>query len=171
MSTPEPEYIPRGEPGRRSAIDHLGVLSRLLDRAFRVPGTNWRFGLDPVIGLIPGLGDVVGSIVGAYSLWIARQIGAPASVQMRMLMNLALDGVIGLVPFAGDLFDFAFKAHSRNHALLNRWLQTPHRTQRSSWLVLAFGALLLLALLGTAGWLLIRTAQWMAGFLTTAPAA
>jgi hypothetical protein len=161
VSNPDPEIIPRGEPGSRASIDHLGVLSHLLDRAFRIPGTSWRFGLDAVIGLVPGLGDVIGSLVGAYSLWIARQLGAPVSVQARMLMNLAVDGAVGLVPFAGDLFDFAFKAHSRNHALLSRWLQTPHRTRRSSWVVVAAGALILLLLLGAAAWVLIRTMQWL----------
>jgi hypothetical protein len=161
MSNPEPEFIPRGEPERRQSMDHLSALSHLLDRAFRVPGTNWRFGLDAVIGLIPGLGDVVGSLVGVYSLWIARQLGAPASVQAHMVMNIALDGVIGLVPIAGDLFDFAFKAHSRNHALLSRWLQTPHRTRRSSWVVLACGALILLALLAAAVWILLKAVQWV----------
>jgi hypothetical protein len=165
MSNAEPEFIPRSEPEPRSAINHLDALSHLLDRAFRVPGTNWRFGLDAVIGLIPGLGDVIGALVGAYSLWIARQLGAPASVQGRMVMNLALDGLIGLVPLAGDLFDFAFKAHSRNHALLSRWLQTPHRTRRSSWVVLALGALVLLALFGAAAWLLFNTVQWVAGLV------
>ena len=165
MSSPEPEYIPRGEASRQSAINHLGVLSHLLDRAFRVPGTNWRFGLDSIIGLIPGLGDVLGSMVGVYSLWIARQLGAPGSVQMRMVMNLAVDGIVGLVPFAGDLFDFAFKAHSRNHALLSQWLQTPHRTRRSSWAVLGIGALVLLALLCAAGWAVFKAAQWLAALV------
>jgi hypothetical protein len=165
VSNTEPEYIPRGQANRQSAIDHLRMLSHLLDRAFRVPGTNWRFGLDSIIGLIPGLGDVLGSMVGVYTLWMARQLGAPASVQMRMVMNLAVDGVIGLVPFAGDLFDFVFKAHSRNHALLSQWLQTPHRTRRSSWVVLGIGALVLLALLGAAAWMLVKAVQWVAGLI------
>lgn len=165
MSDPEIEYIPRGAPDHRSAIDQLGALSQLLDRAFRVPGTNWRFGLDSIIGLVPGLGDVIGSLVGAYSLWIARQLGAPASVQARMVMNLVLDGVIGLVPLAGDLFDFVFKAHSRNHALLSQWLKTPHSTRRSSWAVLAGSALVLLALLGAATWILIKAVQWVAALI------
>jgi hypothetical protein len=165
MSDPDIEYIPRGAPDRRSAIEHLGALSHLLDRAFRIPGTNWRFGIDSIIGLVPGLGDVMGSLVGAYSLWIARQLGAPASVQARMVMNLALDGVIGLVPLAGDLFDFVFKAHSRNHALLTQWLQTPHRTRRSSWAVVALGALVLFALLGAATWVLFKAGEWVVGLL------
>lgn len=142
-------------------IEHLTVLTHLLDKAFRIPGTQWRFGIDGLIGLIPGLGDVVGSLVGAYSLWIARQIGAPLSVQARMVMNLAVDGIVGLVPLLGDLFDFAFKAHSRNQALLAQWLQTPHQTRRSSLVVVAAGAFVLLALLGGGVWVLIRAVQWL----------
>ena len=166
MANPEPEYIPRGEPAGRSGIEHLTLLSHLMDRAFRVPGTNWRFGLDPLIGVIPGLGDLLGSMVGAYSLFIARQLGAPASVQLRMLMNLAIDGVVGLVPFVGDLFDFAFKAHSRNALLLSQWLQTPRQTRRSSWGVVAAAGIMLLALSGVSVWLLVRAVKWVAGVFT-----
>lgn len=146
-------------------LEHLAVLSRLLDRAFRVPGTQWRFGLDALIGLIPGLGDVVGSVVGAYSLWIARRIGAPGAVQARMVLNLAIDGIVGLVPLAGDLFDFAFKAHSRNLALLSQWLQSPHQTRRSSGMVLVVALLVLFALLGGAVWVLISVLHWVLALL------
>ena len=148
-----------------AGLEHLTALSYLLDRAFRIPGTQWRFGLDALIGLIPGLGDVVGSLVGAYSLWIARQLGAPAAIQARMVMNLAIDGIVGLVPFLGDLFDFAFKAHSRNQALLGQWLQSPHQTRRSSWVVLAAGVVVLLALLGGAVWMLVNAVQWVVALL------
>lgn len=167
MNRPDPEFIKRGEPDHPPGLEHLTVLSYLLDRAFRVPGTQWRFGLDALIGLIPGLGDILGSLVGAYSLWIARQLGAPAAIQARMVMNLAIDGIVGLVPLAGDLFDFAFKAHSRNQALLERWLQTPHKTRRSSWAVVAVGGLVLLALLGGSAWMMINAVQWVAGLLRT----
>lgn len=163
MGKSDSEFTSHGDPARRARIDQLAMLSHLLDRAFRVPGTSWRFGLDAVIGLVPGLGDIVGAFVGAYSLWTARQLGAPASVQARMVMNLAVDGTVGLVPFAGDLFDFAFKAHSRNHALLTRWLQTPHQTRKSSLAVVTLGALVLLAFLLAAVWLLFTTLQWMIG--------
>jgi hypothetical protein len=154
------EIIRRGEPDPRLAP--VAILAHLLDRAFRVPGTNWRFGLDALIGLVPGLGDMVGSLVGAYSIWIARGLGAPASIQLRMLMNLAIDSVVGLVPLAGDLFDFAFKAHSRNQALLEQWLSTPHRTQRSSVLVLAGALVVLLGIFAAAAWLLVRVVGWVA---------
>jgi hypothetical protein len=147
-------------------MDRLGKLSFLLDRAFRIPGTSWRFGLEPVIGLVPGLGDVIGALAGMYALWTARQLGAPASVQARMVMNLAIDGVVGLVPLAGDVFDFAFKAHTRNQALLERWLQSPHQTRRSSWAVLVAGATVLLALLVASIWVLVAGVRWLSGLLS-----
>lgn len=162
MTDIEPEYIPRDSaPDPRLA--HVAILAHLLDRAFVVPGTRWRFGLDAIIGLVPGLGDMAASLVGAYSIWIARQLGAPASIQLRMLMNLTIDSVVGIVPLAGDLFDFAFKAHSRNHALLEQWLATPHRTHRSSIVVVCVAFVVLLAIFGAAAWLLTRVVGWVLG--------
>jgi hypothetical protein len=149
-------------PAEDPRLSQVAILSHLLDRAFRVPGTNWRFGLDALFGLVPGLGDLVGSMFGGYSLWIARELGAPTSIQMRMLLNLTIDGVIGLVPFIGDLFDFGFKAHTKNHALLADWLRTPHRTQRSSAAVLVLALFVLLAVFGAAAWLLSRAVVWVA---------
>jgi hypothetical protein len=146
----------------RASVRRFARLSHLLDRAFRIPGTQWRFGLDALIGLVPGLGDVAASMAGMYGLWIARQLGAPVAVQARMVMNLAIDGLVGLVPLVGDLFDFAFKAHTRNHALLEQWLASPHQTRKSSWAVLGAGAVLLLALLGAAVWILVNALQWLA---------
>ena len=89
-----------------------------LDQAFALPGTRWRFGLDAVIGLVPGLGDVAGALVAAYAMHVARRLNAPPAVQMHLLSNIALDAVIGIVPIVGDVFDFAFKAQTRNLALL-----------------------------------------------------
>lgn len=161
LNPPNTEYISRDDQARQPGVEHLGKLSFLLDRAFRVPGTQWRFGLDAIIGVIPGLGDMVGSFAGMYGLWVARQLGAPVSVQARMVLNLAIDGVVGLVPFVGDLFDFAFKAHTRNHALLERWMQSPHQIRSSSWAVVVAGAIVLLALLGASVWMLVAVIQWL----------
>jgi hypothetical protein len=146
MEDPIPQYLPREhvETWRRHR-----ALMRLFDQAFRVPGTNWRFGLDPLLGLFPGAGDLLGAAFAGYGILLARRIGAPASVQLRMIGNVALDATLGAVPLAGDLFDAAFKTHQRNHRLLERWLETPRPVQRSSRLaVFAVAAAALLAIVG-----------------------
>ena len=101
-----------------------------MDDVFQVPGLGWRFGLDGLIGLIPGGGDVATALVGAYALVVAHQLGAPASVHVRMALNLLIDTGVGMIPIAGDLFDFAFKANIRNERLLMRWLEERARQRR-----------------------------------------
>jgi hypothetical protein len=107
---------------RRTPVD-LDALRRwatLLDSAFRVPGTNIRFGLDAIIGLIPGLGDLSAPVFAAVLLVTGFRLRLPAVVQFRMVANAAIDMLLGLVPFAGDLVDVAWKANLRNLALLER---------------------------------------------------
>ena len=107
---------------REQRLARLDALARLLDTAFVIPGTNIRYGLDGLIGLVPVLGDV---ITTALSLWIvreARELGAPWHVTARMVGNVALDGAIGLVPVLGDAFDVVFRANVRNLRLLRRWI-------------------------------------------------
>jgi hypothetical protein len=101
------------------------ALADLFDNAFRVPGTKWRFGIDPLLGLVPGLGDIVGAAFAVWSVILARRLGAPGVIQTQMLANIALDMLGGAVPVLGDLFDLAFKAHARNRKLLDDWLQVP----------------------------------------------
>ena len=129
-SRPIPESRPDG-------LAFYDMLARLLDQAFRVPGTSWRFGLDPLLGLVPIAGDLLSAAIGAYGVWVAGQLGAPSSLMVRMLLNLFVDTAIGSIPLAGDLFDFGFKANTRNRMLLERWLAEPGRTRRSSRLLLA----------------------------------
>ena len=136
----------------REALARYSILTQLLDQAFRVPGTRWRFGLDPIIGLIPGFGDALTALVGLYGLLVARRLGAPASIQLRMLWNLAIDTMIGAIPLIGDLFDFAFKAHVKNRVLLERWLLSPHATHRTSALLLLTLVAALMALIIGAVW-------------------
>lgn len=104
-------------------LRRYSVIARLLDAQFRVPLTGWRFGLDGIFGLVPGVGDVATALVGAYGLVVAYKLGAPASIHARMVLNLLLDAGIGSIPVAGDLFDFAFKANIRNQRLLMKWLE------------------------------------------------
>jgi hypothetical protein len=142
-------------------LARLALLTRLLDQAFAVPGTRWRFGLESLLGLLPGLGDVVGALCGGYGVWCARQLGAPTSVQLRMLLNLGIDALAGAVPLLGDVFDFVFKANVRNLQLLQNWLATPHRAQRSSLFVLGAALLGLLTVLIGAMGLAIASVVWL----------
>jgi hypothetical protein len=118
----------------------------LLDDLIRVPGTNIGIGLDPLIGLIPGVGDIVGGVMSSYILLVAVQEGAPTSVLIRMLGNIALDSVVGVVPVVGDLFDVGVKSNRRNVDLLERYLGAPRQTKAASRGVVAL-ILLALALL------------------------
>ncbi len=112
---------------RRERIARLDALATLLDTAFILPGTNVRFGLDALIGLVPGIGDAVTT---AMSLWIvheAHQLGAPSHVIARMLGNVALDSVVGAVPLIGDAFDVMWRSNRRNMRLLQDWLEREDR--------------------------------------------
>jgi hypothetical protein len=135
------------------------ALAQLLDAAFRVPGTNWRFGIDPLLGLVPGLGDGIGALLGGYGIVVARRLGAPAAVQAHMLLNVTFDLVSGVVPVAGDAVDFFFQSNRRNLALLERWNRAPHAAHRQSvFTLVAIATALVLAILATAaiGWFAIR---------------
>ena len=127
-------------------LEHLRSLSQLLDNAFVIPGTRYRFGLDALIGLVPGLGDAVSAVFSSYVVLQACRLGAPRSVVTRMIANIALDTLVGWVPILGDLFDVAWKSNVRNMALLEQHLQQPAAARAGSRrsLVLLGGVLLLL---------------------------
>ena len=117
---------------RSGGVTRARGLARLLDDLIRIPGTNIGIGLDPIIGLIPGVGDVVGGLMSSYILLVAAQEGAPTSVLTRMLGNIALDSIVGVVPVIGDVFDVGVKANRRNVDLLDRYLGAPTETKRAS---------------------------------------
>jgi hypothetical protein len=151
----------RGQRG----LEHLRSVQWLFDQAFPIPGTKWRFGLDALFGLVPGLGDVAGALVAIYALRVARNLGAPPVIQLHMLTNIALDALIGMVPILGDLFDFAFKAQTRNLALLDAWLGTPQRAARRSrrgLLLIPVAIVLVFATLTALGiWMLFILFHWL----------
>jgi hypothetical protein len=109
--------------------------------------------VESLLGLIPGLGDVLGGLLAVYGLLVAVRVGVPRAVLLQMFFNIGLDTVTGAVPLVGDLFDFAWKANSRNLALLVRYLESPTETQAASrrWLVALLA--LLVVLCGLAFWL------------------
>jgi Domain of unknown function (DUF4112) len=133
----------------RANISSVRHLARLLDAAVRVPGTNVRFGLDAVLGLIPGAGDVLGGILSSYIILQAASLGAPRSVLARMVMNVAIDSIVGAVPVLGDLFDIGWKSNTRNAALLERYAERPQTTRRVSRLTVigAIAAVLVIVVL------------------------
>lgn len=126
------------------------TIARLLDSAVSVPGTGIRFGLDPLLGLIPGLGDLAGMMLSGYLVVLGGRLGVPRTVLMRMLANVAIDTVGGSVPVLGDLFDVGWKSNMRNVGLLERAIGSPVTTRRASRFTV-LGILLLLALLAAAG--------------------
>jgi len=103
-------------------------LARLMDTAVRIPGLGIRFGADAILGLIPGIGDIAGSLVGLVIINEARRLGLPRDKLARMLVNLGLDAASGTIPIAGDLFDVYFKSHRRNaQIILDHFGVEPHR--------------------------------------------
>ena len=139
------------------AVSRARGIARLLDDLIRVPGTNIGIGLDPIIGLIPGLGDVLGGAMSSYILFVAAQEGAPTSVLARMLGNIALDSLVGVVPVVGDLFDVGVKANRRNVDLLERYLGTPKETKAASRgvvaLILLAAVLLIVGVIAAGVWI------------------
>jgi hypothetical protein len=116
-----------GNLSREQRMARLEAVAKLLDIAFILPGTNIRYGIDGLIGLIPVVGDIIAT---ALSLWLvreARALGAPWHVTARMLGNVAVQGAVGIVPVAGDAFDVLFRANMRNARLLRRWLDKQPR--------------------------------------------
>jgi hypothetical protein len=97
-----------------------------MDSAFVIPGTQIRFGLDVLIGLIPGIGDAITTLIGLYVIREARELGAPKLLVARMLGNVAIDGIVGAVPLLGDVFDVAWRANRKNLKLLRDHLARDH---------------------------------------------
>jgi Domain of unknown function (DUF4112) len=153
-------------PAREGALRRLDSLSYLLDNSIRVPGTRARFGLDAVIGLIPGFGDAAGALMSAYIVVQAARMGTPVPTLVRMVLNVGIEALFGAVPVAGDLFDAAFKANARNVALLRGELGERGSTRRSSTGVMLAVLVVLVVILGAVGWLAFTVLRTLWGVLT-----
>lgn len=112
-------------------LRRLRGIARLLDESIPLPG-GYRIGLDPFIGLVPGLGDAVSAAFALFVVMESRRVGAPVSVLLRMIGNVLIDAVVGSIPIAGDLFDAAYKANKRNIDILERFYRDPAAVHRSS---------------------------------------
>lgn len=137
-------------------------LAKILDSAVGVPGTPLRIGLDAILGLIPGGGDVAGAALSGYIVLTAARLGAPKAVIGRMLLNVLVDTAVGAIPVLGDLFDVAYKANMKNVALLEQYSAEPVAVKRQSrWLVTGVVAVIVLlaVAMGTLS-VLIARALW-----------
>jgi hypothetical protein len=146
-----------------AAERRIGRMTHALDELVAVPGTPIRVGLDPIIGLIPVVGDTVSGIVGAWVIAEAARFGVPRIVLGRMAVNLAIDLLVGAIPLLGDVFDVVFRSNSRNLALFRRHALDPQASTRSDQ---TFFLGLVLLLVGLA-WLLFTALGAIWQFLTT----
>ena len=106
--------------GREEAQRRLQRIAKLMDSQIRVPVIGLRIGADAIIGLVPGVGDIVSGAIGAYLIYEAQRLGIPRSAIVRMVANIAFDTAIGAIPVAGDIWDFFFRANDRNMQILAR---------------------------------------------------
>lgn len=153
-----PTAVARADPERATRLAtaerRIGAVARVLDDLVPVPGTGRRVGLEPLLGLLPVGGDVLGTLANAWVVAEAARFRLPRVVLVRMVLNVALDLVIGAIPLVGDLFDFGFKASSRNLALFRRHASDPGASTTGDRAILA-GLLLLVLGVGWATLLLV----------------
>ena len=114
----------RSDDTRRAALDRIGLLARVFDTAFAIPGTNVRFGIEALMRLVPGIGDAAASALSCYLLYEAHRLDVPKHVFARLVANVAIEGAAGAIPFIGDLFDVGFRANRRNVAILREYFRS-----------------------------------------------
>jgi Domain of unknown function (DUF4112) len=147
---PNPEVLaPRRPRGRRGSQlfndENLDLLSHVLDDWFQIPGTSIRFGIDGIVGLIPGVGDLLGGLASCILVLAAWCRGVPTITVVRMVANVAIEVFVGAIPFFGDAFDIAWKANRRNYKLLSGSLAATPRNTAQDWV---FFGVIGLAVLG-----------------------
>jgi len=143
-----------------SSLKHLERLGRIMDSQFKIPGTNIRFGLDPIIGLIPGVGDITTFVISAYMVSTLAKNGASGYVLARMTFNIILDAIIGAIPFIGDLFDFGFKANQRNLTLMREHYLEGRHSGSALKMIIPLMIFLLIVIAGI-GWLSYKLISWL----------
>lgn len=116
------DVVRNSKASNESALRRMQAVANLLDTAFTFPGTRQRFGIDAIIGLIPGAGDVLTTILSSYIIWEARNLGLPRAALARMLTNLGIHAAFGSLPIVGDLFDAFFRVNQRNMRIIRSQL-------------------------------------------------
>ena len=140
------------QPHTRRGFNRMKFLARLMDSQFRLPGTNFRFGLDAVIGLIPGAGDLSTFAISGYLIWVMANNGASGFVVARMALNELIDSLFGMIPLIGDLFDFGFKANMKNIRLMEEYYEEG-RHRGGAWKVVVPVLVILFLVLAGIIWL------------------
>ena len=141
-------------------LKSVELLARLMDSRFQIPGTRFRFGLDPLIGLIPGLGDFTGFLFSGYMLLVCARNGASNFLLARMTLNILIDALIGSIPLVGDLFDFAYKANNRNLKLMQQhYIEGRHKG--GAWKVVVPILIILFILIAALAWCSYKAVAWL----------
>lgn len=137
------------DEAREHLVEVADLLAKMLDTTVRIPGTSLYIGLDPLLGLIPGVGDALANLLGTIILGIATRLRLPRIVLARMSLNLLINGTVGAIPIAGDLFSVWFRSHACNAALLREAAEKPERETRPDWFYVGgiIGGTVLLVLL------------------------
>ena len=151
---PRVTRLRQNTPGQLQRLEALRNVAQLLDSAFLVPGTNYRIGLDPIVGLVPIVGDLISPLFTVGILWQARELGVPKVVQFRMIFNVAIDSLLGMFPVVGDLFDFAWKANNMNMALLETHAAEERQATPGDW-VFVIAMIVLLLVIAAVPFLLV----------------
>ncbi len=138
----------------------LNAMAELLDNRFRIPGTDIRFGIDGIIGLVPYVGDVATFIVSGYLITILARKGASGMLVLKMLFNILVDGVIGTIPFIGDILDFRIRANTKNvNLMLEHYEEGQH--QGSAWWVIVLILLIIIGLIALSIWVVWKILFWI----------
>lgn len=167
MADPVPRFSRETSPPdsqREALLATAEFLAKILDATVRIPGTRIYLGLDPLLGLIPGVGDMLANLIGTVILILAARLQMPRIVVARMSLNLLINGTIGAIPILGDLFSIWFRSHARNAVLLREAATKSDRSNQGDWLYVAviIGGTVVLLLLAITAVLWIVVKLWAA---------
>ncbi len=153
----------QSSPKPDPAFTRVRRLSQFLDNAITVPGTNYRIGVDPLLGLFPGMGDYLGAFLSGYIVFEAARLGTSRATLGRMVFNIILETIVGLIPGIGDIFDVFWKANAKNTELLEKHIATEGTLQKTDWLfliaLLVGLALVIIAMASLSLWILFSILQ------------
>lgn len=150
------------KPSEAAPEDLMGLaqLAELMDNRFRIPGTQWRFGFDAILGLFPYLGDVLPFLISGYLVLVMSRKGASGMLVVKMIGNILIDGVLGTIPLLGDIFDFRYRANIKNVNLLLEYYEEDQH-QGSAWWVIILLILVILGLVALSVYVIWRILYWI----------